>query len=117
MLKWMNGLAILCALACAGCGAKGAEPQPLAAPSSIAVALPKVRSPESGTAVVAAPAAGERRVSRTVEDDRDADGISDYRIIITDTFDANGNLVSTLREEDFEADGIIDARSTTWFEN
>ena len=38
------------------------------------------------------------------------------RIIITDTFDAAGNLVGLVREEDFEADGIVDARGATSFD-
>jgi hypothetical protein len=40
---------------------------------------------------------GERRESRIVEDDPDADGIPDYRVIITETFDAEGNLLLTSR--------------------
>jgi hypothetical protein len=62
------------------------------------------------------PPVGERRVSRTIEDDPDADGIADYRVIITDTFNADGDPISTAREEDFEADGIIDARSVTKYD-
>ncbi len=56
-----------------------------------------------------------RRLSRTIEVDPHADGIANYRVIITDTLDAAGNLESTLREVDFEADGIIDSRVMTSF--
>jgi hypothetical protein len=49
-------------------------------------------------------------------DSRERDGIADYRIILTEEFNAAGMLVSRAKEEDFEADGIIDARSVTSFE-
>ena len=45
----------------------------------------------------------------------DADGIADYRVFMTETFDAEGKLVSVTEEQDFEADGVIDARDTTNF--
>ena len=113
MGRWMAGVALLSLLGCSSGGA------PVTAP----VAEPRPSRPEIPLAAVAieegpgeTPPAWpvERRVSRTIEDDPDADGIANYRVIITDTFDAEGNLLSTTRDEDFEADGIIDARSTTY---
>ncbi len=99
MRKWMT-VSRFCGLP-AGCGARqrtlrhrGAEPS-------------HGRLPH---------AACRQRRSRTIEEDPDADGIADYRVIITDTFDADGNPISTAREEDVEADGIIDARSVTHYD-
>lgn len=115
MCKWMTLLTILAATVTSGCnGAHGAQdsPRPLARRSS-PVAWQSMSVP--GEAPEAAPSPYERRQVRTIEDDPDADGIANYRVIITDTFDAAGNMVSTLREEDFEADGIIDARVMTSF--
>ena len=37
------------------------------------------------------------------------------RRIIIDTYDASGALVSRTREDDFEADGVVDRRVTTTF--
>ena len=51
--------------------------------------------------------------SRTFSRDYDADGIDDYRVVITETFDSEGNLVSRTKDQDFEADGIIDSHITT----
>ena len=82
---------------------------------SVALTAPPVPQKRAMPAVLDALNPLERRLSRTIEDDPDADGIADYRVIITDTFDAAGNLESTLREEDFEADGIIDSRVITSF--
>ena len=115
MCKWMTLLAILAATAMSGCsGAHGAHDsaQPTA-PRVSPVAWQSMSVP--GEAPAAAPSPYERRQVRTIEDDPDADGIANYRVIITDTFDAAGNMVSTLREEDFEADGIIDSRVMTSF--
>jgi hypothetical protein len=111
MRKWLSGLVLSCVLTLSGCGIHGAEP--------VAGASDRLQARQDSPAVTEvaevkpAQRAGERRESRTVEDDRDADGIADYRVIITDTFDADGNLLLTTRDEDFEADGIFDARSLT----
>ena len=114
MCKWMILLLII-AVGLAGCGgALGAhdiaQPTPARVPTD---ASQSMGGP--GAALAAAPNTTEGRRVRTIEDDPDADGIADYRVIITDSFDAAGNLVSTLREEDFEADGIIDSRVMTSF--
>ncbi len=37
------------------------------------------------------------------------------RIIITEVFDKSGMLLERIREDDFEADGIVDARNVTTF--
>jgi len=47
--------------------------------------------------------------SRMSSRDWDADGIDDYRVIVTETFDAAGNLLSRTKDQDFDADGIIDS--------
>jgi hypothetical protein len=44
------------------------------------------------SAVLHALSPPERRLSRTIEDDPDADGIAQYRVIITDTLDAAGDF-------------------------
>ena len=110
MGRWMAVIAFLGLLGCSSGGA------PVAAP--VAESRPaRWETPFATLAVEEGPGETppvERRVSRTIEDDPDADGIANYRVIITDTFDAEGNLLSTTRNEDFEADGIIDARSTTY---
>ena len=67
-------------------------------------------------APVAAPPPREHRESRTIERDPDGDGIANYRCIITDTYDASGRLIRRTRDEDFDADGIVDARTTTTFD-
>jgi len=114
MRKWMSGLAILSVLPLSGCGAVDAGPS---AVGGLARAEVRREPPPLTQLAKAMPAhrVGERRESRIVEDDPDADGIPDYRVIITETFDADGNLLLTLRDEDFEADGIIDARRTSYF--
>ena len=95
------------ALALSGCeGARGAPQQ---APV-VRVSLPEGRVPEPR----AAPPA-EHTVSRNIDSDYDADGIADHRIVISETFDASGNLVRRIEEEDFEADGIVDSRTVTNF--
>ena len=115
MCKWMTLLVILAVSLMAGCnGALGAhDPAPQEVPRGPAIASQSTVVPDAALAV--APNKSERRQVRTIEDDPDADGIANYRVIITDTFDAAGNMVSTLREEDFEADGIIDSRVMTSF--
>lgn len=112
MRKWMTLLAILGPHALSSCsGAHGA-------PDASSLAVPAAPQPRLVPAptLPAAPSPAELRLSRTIEDDPDADGIANYRVVITDTFDAAGNIVSTLREEDFEADGIIDARHATYID-
>ena len=112
MRKWLSGLALFCVLPFSGCGVQGAEPA-AGAPDRL---QPRLELPAAAGVPAAMPVvhrSGDRRESRTVEDDLDADGIADYRVIITDTFDADGNLRLTTRDEDFEADGIFDARRLT----
>ena len=115
MCKWMTLLAILTVSAMSGCsGAHGAHDTAQSTASRVSpVALESMSVPSEAPAAAPDPP-GWRQV-RTIEDDPDADGIANYRVIITDTFDAAGNMVSTLREEDFEADGVIDSRVMTSF--
>lgn len=107
MRKWMTGLAIFCVVSLAGCGgARGAQAPVPAANAD----RPALSVPPAGNVIPR-----ETQARRTIEDDQDADGIADYRVIITEIFDQNGNLVRTTRDEDFEADGIIDARNVTQY--
>ena len=55
------------------------------------------------------------RATRTIDKDPDGDGIANCRIIITEVFDKSGMLLERIREDDFEADGIVDARNVTTF--
>lgn len=48
--------------------------------------------------------------------DPDGDGIANRRIVITESYDAEGLLVELIREVDREADGIIDARKVTRYD-
>ena len=113
MCKWMTGLTILWLLGCGGCGARVAEsPESTLAPAVVAGPA-AVAEAELANVSRVLPAAVASRASRTIEDDPDGDGIANYRVIFTDTFDAAGDLAGTLREEDFEADGIIDSRLST----
>ena len=61
-------------------------------------------------------AAGGHTTSRTFSRDLDADGIDDYRVVITETFDSAGNLLSRAKDQDFNADGIVDSHVTTQFD-
>ena len=77
--------------------------------------------PEPGVAPTPAtsmspPAPHPLTMSRTITRDEDADGVDDYRAVITEAFDAAGNLLSRTKAQDFDADGIVDARTTTSFE-
>jgi hypothetical protein len=115
----LTGLIGLTTLLLAGCaGAQGdvsttphppmpRSPQPDADAGNIPVA--------ASTSPVQAPVPGVRRAVRVIDKDPDADGIADHRIIVTEVFDANGLLLERIREEDFEADGIVDARAVTSF--
>lgn len=111
MRKWLSGLALLGVLPFSGCGVQRAESA--AVSDRIQARQEASAAPEVAMDISVAHPAGDRRESRTVEDDWDADGIADHRVIITDTFDADGNLLMSSRDEDFEADGIIDSRGMT----
>ena len=107
------GLVVLALLALSGCsGAQGNTELPYtAAPQSSPFSSPLPSIPSQLTPVVPAPT----QKTRVTERDVDADGIADYRVFVTESFDAQGNLVAVTRERDFEADGVIDARETTNF--
>ena len=113
MSKWMTSLMILWRLACGGCGARVAESMETTQAAAVVAGPAAIAEAEVANVSRVLPAAVTSRASRIFEDDPDGDGIANYRAIITDTFDAAGNLAATLREEDFEADGIIDSRVTT----
>ena len=116
MCKWMTLLAILTVSAMSGCsGAHGAHRVQRNRRRRESCPSHRSRCCVPGEVRATAPNPSGRQQVRTIEDDPDADGIANYRVIITDTFDAAGNMVSTLREEDFEADGIIDSRVMTSF--
>jgi len=64
---------------------------------------------------VPAPAPAPRGAveSRTFESDFNGDGIADERTIIHYRYDANGVETGQIVEEDFDADGAIDARRSS----
>jgi hypothetical protein len=97
-----------CAALCGCSGARGNEESPQALSPTAVATVPR-------DSVPAPAAAAPREERRLVERDINADGIADYLVVITDRFDAAGALVSRTREEDFEADGVIDSRTTTVF--
>jgi hypothetical protein len=81
----------------------------------------RVVEPGPGVAPTPIPAAAQPTpqpltMSRTITRDEDADGVDDYRAVITETFDSAGNLLSRTRAQDFDADGIVDSRVTTQFD-
>ena len=105
------GLTALLLAACSG--GQGDTAVSMAAQSPAlpaAIAPAPIRTPPPIT--TAAP----QRVTRTIDKDPDGDGIANRRIIITEIFDASGALIERIREQDFEADGIIDARDVTHFD-
>ena len=109
MRKWMTGLMILAALTLSACGR---------ADGGVVWQPNKAEPAPEGTTALPEPetqADAGYSVTRSIDQDPDADGIADSRLIITETFDAAGNLLSSTQEEDFEADGIVDSRFTTTF--
>lgn len=87
-------------------------PAPGASRSAVSVAAPVTAAeiPRATSSV------GSHTTSRTFARDLDADGIDDYRVVITESFDAAGNLLSRTKDQDFDADGIIDSHVTTRFD-
>jgi hypothetical protein len=80
--------------------------------------VPAARAVQAADAPSVVPAREARpdlahTAGRTFSRDYDADGINDYRVVITETFDSDGNLLSRTKDQDFEADGIIDSHVTT----
>ena len=106
----LTTMVALAALLIAGCGSGQDNTKPVAKPTRVpaepasAVSIRPVSSPATG---------GEHRVSRIIDQDPDGDGIANRRIVITESYDAEGLLVERIRELDREADGIIDARKVT----
>jgi hypothetical protein len=72
-----------------------------------------MRAPAHAPSPASSPA--RHQVTRTIEQDPDGDGIANRRSIITERFDDSGGLLERIRELDFEADGIVDARDVTRF--
>ena len=115
----MKGFSVECAIVLAGmlagCNSGAAEHDKTALEGSMAA----VRTvPDAGavrSAVVPSAVPGPHTASRTSSRDYDADGIDDYRVMITETFDGAGNLVSRTKDQDFDADGIVDSHVTTTF--
>jgi hypothetical protein len=73
-------------------------------------------APVATAQIQPAMAAGSHTTSRSSSRDLDADGIDDYRVVVTETFDAAGNLVSRTKDQDFNADGIVDSHVSTRFD-
>jgi hypothetical protein len=101
----------------AGCENSSANPAGGASTESPSRAV----EPEPGVAPTPIPAVAQPlpqplTLSRTITRDEDADGVDDYRAVITETFDSAGNLLSRTKAQDFDADGIVDSRVTTQFD-
>jgi hypothetical protein len=100
-------LVVLACAALSGCNG----PQGSVEPRQPNLAQPRALPTSAQMPIAPAP----RQQTRVTERDDDADGIADYRVFVTESFDAEGNLVSVTTEQDFEADGVIDERETTNF--
>jgi hypothetical protein len=101
----------------AGCENSSANPAGGASTESPSRAV----EPEPGVAPTPIPAVAQPlpqplTLSRTITRDEDADGVDDYRAVITETFDSAGNMLSRTKAQDFDADGIVDSRVTTQFD-
>jgi len=87
-------------------------PAPSTTPSAASVVAPSAAAEIQPSLM----SAGSHTTSRSFARDLDADGIDDYRVVITETFDGAGNLLSRTKDQDFDADGIIDSHVTTRFD-
>ena len=99
----------------AGCENTVANPaeRQVESPSRLALAPGVAPTPP---APVFPPGTPSQTTSRTGSRDDDADGIDDYRAVITETFDSTGNLVARTKTQDFDANGIVDSQVTTTFD-
>ncbi len=98
----------------AGCGATQ-EPAQIAQPAVVSQAPGEPTRVAPPPTVLPAAGGTAHRLTRTIDKDPDGDGIANYRMIITEVFNKSGMLLERIREDDFEADGIIDARNVTTF--
>ena len=96
----------------AGCGGAPDDSPRVETRIAEAPSVPAVAHP----ALPATQSRGAHRTVNTIDKDPDGDGIANRRIIVTEVYDDRGALVERIREQDFEADGIIDARSVTHFD-
>ena len=109
-LEWLSILACGLLVACHNTGASPAVHEE--APFRLDVRAPGVAP---GPEPVPPASAQPYTTSRTITRDDDADGVDDYRAVITESFDGAGNLRSRTKAQDFDADGIIDSQVTTRF--
>jgi hypothetical protein len=86
-------------------------------PAAAAATVQSAARPALATSAVANTAGREHRAKRTIDQDPDGDGIANRRVVITEIHDDAGVLLERIREVDFEADGIIDSRSVTRFDD
>jgi hypothetical protein len=108
-------MAALAALLVAGCGSgQETAAKPVAGPARVS-ADPASAVSFHPPASLPAPG-GEHRISRIIDQDPDGDGIANRRIVITESYDAAGLLIERIREVDREADGIIDSRNVTQYD-
>jgi hypothetical protein len=113
MLRRMTGT-LLSGLLFAGCGGTP-EPPPDAQPE-VARLVPSEPAEDSSPIARLPPASGTtHRLTRIIDRDPDGDGIANRRVLITEVFDESGVLLERIREDDFEADGIVDARNVITF--
>ena len=112
MLRYMTWT-LLSALLLAGCSDTQEPPTHAQTQVATRVSGPAEKSPPVAQLP---PASGTpHRLTRIIDKDPDGDGIANRRVLITEVFDESGVLLERVREDDFEADGIVDARNVTTF--
>jgi hypothetical protein len=117
LLTTMLGFALLLIAGCERRGEVAATPPPEAA-SQLGSSPGRATAPEvPGVSGLEPPTHRERRVTRTIDKDADGDGIAERRVVITETYDDAGILLERIREQDFQADGIVDQRTVTRFDD
>ena len=117
VMRGLTGIVALAALLMAGCGGAPVDSASATTPSMSPARSEPVARATATAAVPAVQSRGEHRVTRTIDQDPDGDGIANRRVVITETHDDAGVLLERVREVDFEADGIIDARTMTRFDD
>lgn len=117
LTAWM-AIATLCFTGCDGAPIGDAPVRSTPAQASTA-GLTARRAPEipPGNVAPPLPTPPQRRMTRTIDKDPDGDGIANQRVVVTEIYDDAGALLQEIREEDFDADGIVDARRVTTFDD
>ncbi len=113
----MLGFAMLLTAGCEGRGEVVATPPPHAESQLATSPAPATATALAGVSGLAPATRREQRVTRAIDQDADGDGIAERRVVITETFDDAGILLERIREQDFQADGIVDQRTVTHFDD